>query len=115
MDVGEEKDLRDSLLMELRRGTLVLSVLSQMGTPKYGYSLVQSLEEKGVVIDPNTLYPLLRRLEKQGLLKSQWEMGGSKPRKYYQRTEYGSEIYRELKGQWQSLAVGMEQLWKEEL
>ena len=50
--MGEEKDLRSSLLMELRRGTLVLSVLSQMGEPKYGYSLVQSLEEKGIVLIP---------------------------------------------------------------
>ena len=66
--MGEEKDLRSSLLMELRRGTLVLSVLSQMGEPKYGYSLVQSLEEKGIDIDPNTLYPLLRRLETKKIL-----------------------------------------------
>ena len=54
-----------SLLLELRRGTLTISVLSQMKEPKYGYALVQSLEEKGITIDPNTLYPLLRRLESQ--------------------------------------------------
>ena len=65
--MGEEKDLLSSLLLELRRGTLTISVLSQMKEPKYGYALVQSLEEKGVAIDPNTLYPLLRRLENQGL------------------------------------------------
>ena len=64
--MGEEKDLLSSLLLELRRGTLTISVLSQMKEPKYGYALVQSLEEKGVAIDPNTLYPLLRRLENQG-------------------------------------------------
>ena len=111
--MGEEKDLRSSLLMELRRGTLVLSVLSQMGGPKYGYSLVQSLEEKGIDIDPNTLYPLLRRLEKQGLLKSQWETGGSKPRKYYHRTDYGTQIYEELKVQWEELSESMGKLLKE--
>lgn len=75
--MGEERDLLGSLVMELRRGVLVLSVLSQMGKAKYGYALVQSMEDKGVAIDPNTLYPLLRRLEKQGLLKSTWETGGS--------------------------------------
>ena len=64
--MGEEKDLLSSLLLELRRGTLTISVLSQMKEPKYGYALVQSLEEKGVAIDPNTLYPLLRRLENRG-------------------------------------------------
>ena len=100
--------------MELRRGTTVLSVLSQMSGPKYGYSLGQSLEEKGVSIDPNTLYPLLRRLEKQGLLESRWETGGSKPRKYYRRTEYGTRIYMELKEQWEELAIGMERLLKKE-
>lgn len=66
--MGEERGLLESLLLELRRGTLVLSVLSQMDVPRYGYSLVQCMEEKGVAIDPNTLYPLLRRLERQGLL-----------------------------------------------
>ena len=71
--MGEEKDLLAGLVLELRRGTLILSVLSQMAEAKYGYALVQSLEEKGVEIDPNTLYPLLRRLEKQGLLASRRE------------------------------------------
>ena len=112
--MGEEKDLLSSLQMELRRGTLVLSVLSQMKEPKYGYALVQSLEDKGVNIDPNTLYPLLRRLEKQGLLESKWEMGESKPRKYYQRTEYGSRIYAELKLQWEQMTVSLENLLKED-
>ena len=76
-----------NLELELRRGTLVLSVLSQLAQPRYGYSLVQGLESKRVSIDPNTLYPLLRRLEKQGLLYSEWETGGPKPRKYYRRME----------------------------
>lgn len=112
--MGEEKDLLSSLLLELRRGTLTMSVLSQMKEPKYGYALVQSLEEKGVAIDPNTLYPLLRRLENQGLLESKWEIGGAKPRKYYQRTKYGAEIYEKLKAYWQNLSAGMERLLREE-
>ena len=105
--MGEEKDLLSSLLLELRRGTLTISVLSQMKEPKYGYALVQSLEEKGITIDPNTLYPLLRRLESQGLLESKWETGGAKPRKYYQRTEYGTEIYKQMKTYWKNLSAGM--------
>ena len=110
----EEKDLLSTLLLELRRGTLTISVLSQMNQPKYGYALVQSLEEKGVAIDPNTLYPLLRRLESQGLLESKWETGGAKPRKYYQRTEYGTQIYEQMKKYWQTLSAGMERLLGEE-
>lgn len=112
--MGEEKDLLSALLLELRRGTLTVSVLSQMKEPKYGYALVQSLEEKGMAIDPNTLYPLLRRLESQGLLESRWETGGAKPRKYYQRTAYGTEIYEKLKEYWKNISIGVERLLKEE-
>ena len=112
--MGEEKDLLSTLLLELRRGALTVSVFSQMKEPKYGYALVQSLEEKGVAIDPNTLYPLLRRLESQGLLESKWETSGEKPRKYYQRTVYGTQIYAQLKAYWNTLSAGMEQLLREE-
>lgn len=112
--MGEEKDLLGSLKMELRRGTLVLSVLSQLKEPTYGYALMQTLEEKGVVIDANTLYPLMRRLEKQGLVQSGWETGGAKPRKYCSRTPYGDEVYQELKVQWQQMAAGMQQLLEED-
>ena len=74
---------------------------------------MQSLEEKGVAIDPNTLYPLLRRLESQGLLESKWETGGAKPRKYYQRTEYGTQIYEQMKIYRQKLSAPMERLLRE--
>lgn len=112
--MGDEKDLISTLTMELRRGTLILSVLSQLKEVKYGYALVQALEEKEVKIDPNTLYPLLRRLEKQGLLQSEWEMGESKPRKYYKRTEYGNEVYVKLKQQWLMMSENLNRLLEED-
>lgn len=112
--MGEEKDLLGNLIQELRRGTLVLSVLSQLKEAKYGYALVEQLEQKCVPIDPNTLYPLLRRLEKQGLLSSEWEMGEAKPRKYYKRTVLGDAIFQELKSQWEYISSGMEHLLEEE-
>lgn len=112
--MGEEKDLISSLTMELRRGTLILSVLSQLDQVKYGYALVQALEEKGIKIDPNTLYPLLRRLEKQELLQSEWEMGESKPRKYYRRTELGNEVYNQLKQQWILMSKNLNLLLEED-
>ena len=102
-----EKDLLESFLSELRRGTLILCVLSQLGEARYGYALVQILEEKGIPIDANTLYPLLRRLEKQGLLCSEWNTEQTKPRKYYKRTDYGDEIFKELVKYWNSLSSGM--------
>lgn len=103
-------EVMQMLSLELRRGTIVLSVLSQLEKPKYGYALVQVLEEKGISVEAGTLYPLLRRLEKQGLLLSEWETGGSKPRKYYSLTPMGKEVYKELKMQWEELVCGMQEL-----
>jgi len=98
------------LTQELRRGTLVLSVLSQLSEPQYGYSLVTVLEEKGLSIEPGTLYPLLRRLEKQGLLDSSWDTNEARPRKYYQLSTAGGEVYRHLSMEWASLAEGLNKL-----
>lgn len=70
-------------LGELRRGVLVLAVLSRLRTPQYGYSLRQALAEGGMAIEEGTLYPLLRRLESQGLLVSEWNTGHAPPRRYY--------------------------------
>ncbi|HWL25619.1 MAG TPA: PadR family transcriptional regulator [Ureibacillus sp.] len=92
--------LLNSLITELRRGTLTLAVLSQLRTPQYGYSLVQLLEDSGIPIDQSTLYPLLRRLEKQELVSSSWDTAESRPRKYYVLSEYGLEIYMQLKEEW---------------
>lgn len=93
-------ELLSSLTIELRRGTLVLSVLSQLHTPEYGYSLVQKLEEKNAAIEAGTLYPLLRRLEKQKLLKSEWDTTESRPRKFYVLSDEGKEVYNRLKSEW---------------
>lgn len=92
--------LLNSLTTELRRGTLTLAVLSQLRTPQYGYSLVQLLEDSGINIDQSTLYPLLRRLEKQELVTSSWDTSESRPRKYYVLSEYGLEIFLQLKREW---------------
>ncbi|WP_026314505.1 PadR family transcriptional regulator [Heyndrickxia acidiproducens] len=92
--------LLNSLMTELRRGTLTLAVLSQLRTPQYGYSLVQLLEKSGINIDQSTLYPLLRRLEKQELVTSSWDTSESRPRKYYVLSKYGLEIFLQLKKEW---------------
>jgi DNA-binding PadR family transcriptional regulator len=92
--------LLNSLTTELRRGTLTLAVLSQLRTPQYGYSLVQLLEGSGIIIDQSTLYPLLRRLEKQELVTSSWDTSESRPRKYYVLSAYGVEIFIKLKEEW---------------
>jgi len=108
--MDDTTEILDNLMQELRRGTLVLSVLSQLFRPTYGYSLVQTLEEKDVRIEAGTLYPLLRRLEKQGLITGEWEVGGSKPRKYYHLSAKGRNIYDRLCAEWAGLVDGMDKL-----
>jgi PadR family transcriptional regulator, regulatory protein PadR len=88
------------LRLELRRGIVVLAVLSQMDTARYGYSLIQQLAEKGLDVEEGTLYPLLRRLEKQGLLESEWEVGGARPRKYYRISAAGRDVLDMLRAEW---------------
>lgn len=92
--------LFQSMTTELRRGTLTLAVLSQLQEPQYGYLLVQSLEQAGISIEQSTLYPLLRRLEKQQLVTSSWDTGEGRPRKYYVLSDEGVEIYARLKSEW---------------
>ena len=88
------------LRLELRRGIVVLAVLSQMDTARYGYSLIQQLAEQGLDIEEGTLYPLLRRLEQQGLLESEWEVSETRPRKYYRISPLGREVLAVLSAEW---------------
>lgn len=97
---GRVDSLFQSMTTELRRGTLTLAVLSQLQEPQYGYLLVQSLEQAGISIEQSTLYPLLRRLEKQQLVTSSWDTGEGRPRKYYVLSDEGVEIYARLKSEW---------------
>lgn len=107
-------NLLESLTTELRRGTLTLAVLSQLRTPQYGYSLVQLLEQTGISIDQSTLYPLLRRLEKQELVSSNWDTSENRPRKYYVLSEYGVEIFLQLKKEWMSISKELYTILRED-
>lgn len=102
--------LLSSLSTELRRGTLTLAVLSQLRTPQYGYSLVQLLEKSDIAIDQSTLYPLLRRLEKQKLVTSSWDTTESRPRKYYVLSDDGIEVFLQLKKEWEKTTQELYQL-----
>ncbi|HOF93930.1 MAG TPA: PadR family transcriptional regulator [Clostridia bacterium] len=104
------EEILSGLLLELRRGSIVLAVLSQLEKPVYGYYLVNLLSKSGVPVEVNTLYPLLRRLEGQGVLESKWETSGSKPRKYYALTQMGSQVYFSLKKNWLALVKSIELL-----
>lgn len=104
----------DKLLQELRRGTITLAVLSQLSEPQYGYSLVAMLGEKGISVVPGTLYPLLRRLEKQGLLDSKWDTNEARPRKYYLLSKTGKEVFDLLVIEWKRIVLSLNQVIENE-
>ena len=104
------EDTVSGLVLELRRGTLILLVLSQLREPVYGYSLVKKLNDNGIPIDANTLYPLMRRLESQGLLQSQWDTAESKPRQYYQITQDGQAVLEKTKAYWKTFSSNVDLL-----
>ena len=97
---------------ELRRGAVVLAVLSQLRAAQYGYSLRQALAEQGMPIEEGTLYPLLRRLEEQGLLGSDWRIEDGPPRRYYKLNARGTRLLADLTANWQALVVTMNRLLK---
>ncbi|HBT65332.1 MAG TPA: PadR family transcriptional regulator [Ruminococcaceae bacterium] len=99
--MSEFEELISIFEVELKRGVLTLAILSQLESPQYGYSLLQTLIDKQVDIEAGTLYPLLRRLEKQNILESEWDTSESRPRKYYSLSETGKKLYHSLKASWQ--------------
>ena len=98
------------LEQELRRGVIVLAALSQLREPQYGYSLRQALAEQGMVVEEGTLYPLLRRLEAQGLLASEWRIEDGPPRRYYTLSAEGKKLYTDLTASWRNLVGTVERL-----
>ena len=99
-----------SLVQELRRGVIILAVLSQLHEEQYGYSLMKRLEDQGMQIDQGTLYPLLRRLEDQGLLESDWRVDTSRPRRYYMLSELGKTVLEEMTTEWTRIKTTIDNL-----
>jgi PadR family transcriptional regulator, regulatory protein PadR len=106
----ENEQIFDNVVLELRRGVLVLAVLSQLDSEQYGYSLMKLLSDQGLEIDQSTLYPLLRRLEAQGLLESKWRLEDARPRRYYQISQQGKEVLARLKDEWTRMSALIEKL-----
>ena len=109
-----DADAFGKLELELRRGVVVLATLSQLRAPRYGYELRQVLADKGMPIEEGTLYPLLRRLETQGLLKSEWKIESGPPRRYYSLNADGRKLLKKLTDSWQGMNDVMDRLLKED-
>ncbi len=101
--IAMTEDLFENLRLELRRGSLILAVLAQLRDEQYGYVLRKSLADRGLAIDENTLYPLLRRLETQGLLSSVWREEDKRNKRFYKLSPDGEKIFDRLLAEWQHL------------
>jgi len=108
--MSELLEIIQNIQQEMKRGTLVLAVLTQVDTPEYGYSLIEALTSKGMAVEQNTLYPLLRRLEKQGLLESIWQLEENRPRRYYKISALGISVREALINDWKILEQTMSTL-----
>jgi len=107
----ENNELVQNMLLELRRGILSVAVLSQLSQEQYGYSLLKGLSDQGLEIDQSTLYPLLRRLEGQGLLQSDWRIvDDARPRRYYVISTQGQAVLSQLKSEWSVLVGTMQKM-----
>jgi PadR family transcriptional regulator PadR len=104
------QELLDNLRLELRRGCLTLAVLARLRTEQYGYTLGKSLTEAGLAMDESTLYPLLRRLESQGLLVSEWRAENKRNKRFYRLSPAGELILAQLLAEWQSLNAALSQI-----
>jgi PadR family transcriptional regulator, regulatory protein PadR len=100
----------ENIALELRRGVLVLAVMTRLEEEQYGYSLIKLLADQGLEIDQGTLYPLLRRLETQGLLESRWRVDEARPRRYYVLSPQGIAFLPRLKSEWLSLVALMNKI-----
>ncbi|HWR84417.1 MAG TPA: PadR family transcriptional regulator [Rhodoglobus sp.] len=103
-------ETRTAHLQELRRGTVVLACLVVLREPDYGYALLERLEQLGFAVDANTLYPLLRRLETQGLLVSDWNTDQARPRKFYRTSPDGEALAELLVADWHALTASIDKL-----
>jgi PadR family transcriptional regulator, regulatory protein PadR len=99
-----EDDLFDKLRIELRRGSLILAVLGALREERYGYTLRQTLEDAGLPIEEGALYPLLRRLETQGLLTSEWREDARRNKRFYKLSPEGEALLDQLLGEWTTIS-----------
>ena len=110
--MAADNALFENLRNELRRGSLVLAVLTQLRGEQYGYTLRKALAEHGMAIDEGTLYPLLRRLETQGLLVSEWRQEEKRNKRFYRLSPEGKLILKQLLAEWKSIDASLNGILK---
>jgi PadR family transcriptional regulator PadR len=103
-------EVLENLRLELRRGCLILAVLAELRIERYGYTLRKALADRGVEIDEGTLYPLLRRLEGQGLLMSEWREEDKRNKRFYQLSKEGKSVLKQLTSEWNAITKSLDKL-----
>lgn len=109
-----QNELFDSLRLELRRGCLILAVLAQLRAEHYGYTLRKALADEGLAIEESTLYPLLRRLETQGLLTSEWREEEKRNKRFYKLSAEGAVILELLLAEWNGINDSLHKILKDQ-
>jgi PadR family transcriptional regulator, regulatory protein PadR len=105
--MAAEPNLFENLRLELRRGSLILAVLAQLRTEQYGYTLRKALADHGLEVDEGTLYPLLRRLESQGLLVSEWREEDKRNKRFYVLSSDGKQMLKQLLSEWKNIDASL--------
>ena len=105
-----DADLFESMRLELRRGSLVLAVLARLTQERYGYTLRQALAEDGLEMEESTLYPLLRRLESQGLLDSEWREDNKRRKRFYRLSPGGHTMLAALTDEWRAINASLDRI-----
>ncbi|HQR30744.1 MAG TPA: helix-turn-helix transcriptional regulator [Anaeromyxobacteraceae bacterium] len=103
-------DLYENLRMELRRGSVIVAALAQLRTEHYGYALRKALEDQGLQVDEDTLYPLLRRLEAQGLLVSEWREEDRRRKRFYRISRQGQALLDRLLAEWRDINAALKRI-----
>lgn len=106
-------DTFENLRLELRRGCLTVAVLAHLRSEHYGYTLRKALADQGLDIDEGTLYPLLRRLESQGLLRSEWREENKRNKRFYRLSPHGAQILDQLLGEWRRINASLDRILEE--
>jgi len=113
VDITMNPEVLENLRLELRRGCLIVAVLAELRSEQYGYTLRKSLAEHGIAIDEGTLYPLLRRLETQGLLASEWREQDKRNKRFYRLAPQGGAILTHLLADWETMYSSLEAILKD--
>jgi PadR family transcriptional regulator PadR len=107
VEATANNEVLENLRLELRRGCLILAVLAELRSERYGYTLRKALAQQGMEIDEGTLYPLLRRLESQGLLASEWREEDKRNKRFYRLSADGKQILKQLSAEWKSINASL--------